>query len=432
MNKTITLLLSFFLVSISSFAQWVSMGSGLSGSVKAITVYNGKVYAGGTFSGNINHIAVYNESNSTWSTAGNGLNNDVNALVVHAGKLYAGGTFTANGANTTCSYIAVLNTSTNLWEPVNSGFNNFVRALYSNGTDMYVGGAFNNSGTPAVSRIAKYSTTGWVNVGDPGGLVTAITTYNGSIYIAGAFLGTFVGRLSGTSWTKFGSGLSGQEASALAVFQNTLYVGGSFNGSYGYGLVKFNGSSFSTAFNPINNYVSALLATPSRLFCGGSFTATTNGTSLPHFFRYDGGTPFTALGQGFNGNVLAFANNNGVIIAGGSYTTAGGVAASNIAKSSTTIDVNEINNAIVESVFYPNPMINEALLSIKTSTYLSNATLHIVDQNGRTIRDIPATESANNLQLEFILNREGMPAGMYYYFMTSEAKGVTSGKFIVQ
>ncbi|MEY4594510.1 MAG: hypothetical protein RIQ47_920, partial [Bacteroidota bacterium] len=223
MKKIIFLLTISLQLTTSALANWESMGAGISGSVNALAVLNNTVYAGGNFSGN---VTKYNEATQTWSMAGDGLAGTVNALVVHQGKLYAGGNFTTTGSNITCNYIAVLNSTTGKWDPVLGGFNNFVRALYSDGTNLYAGGAFVNSGSTLVTRIAQYSTSSWIKLGDPGGVVSAITKYYGKLHVAGNFSSNLLAVYDNNSWTKYGVGsISGVESKALAVYGDFLYVG---------------------------------------------------------------------------------------------------------------------------------------------------------------------------------------------------------------
>lgn len=433
MRLTLTLFSLFACLTFGALAQsWQPLGSGLNGQVKAIAVYNNKIYAGGVFTVGSSHVAVFDENTQSWSSAGNGLNADVFALTVHAGKLYAGGNFNLNGAGTSCPFIATLNTSTNVWEPVLGGTTALVRAIYSDGTDLYIGGSFGNTG-PA-TYIAKYSASGWVNMGNPGGFVNAISKFNGNLYIAGSTqMGMLAVMGANNTWTKLGTGsLNGAEASSLAVFGNYIYVAGPFNGAYGSGVVRYNGSSLVTGFTPLNGFAYALYATPARLLGGGAFTASTNGTQLPHIFTYNGNAPYATFGTGFNGNIYSFGNQNGYILAGGTFTLANGVTVNNICRSTTTIDVQEIESVVLESTVYPNPMIQQATLSFKTREYLQAPSLQILDATGRCVKSFPEPTSNQGLSVDYIFNRESLATGTYFYFLSEGESQIASGKLIVQ
>lgn len=427
MKKSFTLLSLLLALVMPSKAQWTTMGSGLSGRVRALVVYNNQVYAGGTFSG---HVAVWN--GSTWSTAGDGLGtaatDSVNALCVHNGVLYAGGVFTATSTGTTVKYIAKLNTATNKWEQVGTQINNFVRGLYSDGTDLYAGGAFTTPSS-TVSRIAKLSGTSWVQVGDPSnltGLVNAIMKFNGSLYIGGGFQG-LVARLNGSTWTTI-SGVTGTEANALAVFDNRLYIGGNFNTF----LVTFNGSSVGSTFNTVNGRVWALLGLPTRIFGGGAFTnSPSTSASLPRFFMYDGASPFTALGSGFNGDVYAFTNFNGKIVTGGDFSTAGGISASNVAISGQTIDIQEAD-VVLSHDFYPNPLIDLSVFELQTREVLIKPEMVIYDATGRMIRSIEPILESNGTELRVVILRDELTSGFYLLSLVDNGRPVYSERFLVK
>lgn len=443
MKKTITILMLVMMSVSATFAQWTPLGSGLPGRVKAIAVYNGKIYAGGAFA-TYKHVAVYNEATSSWSTAGDGLSDSVSCLAVHAGSLYAGGYFKFNGSGDSCMYVARLNTGVNpnKWERVYTGFNNFLRCLYSDGTNLYAGGAFVNSQVSGgtVSRIAKLTANGWTNAGTSTsitGQVAAMTSHQGQLYAAGSFTGNLLTRFNtGTnSWdvVSTGGSISGQEASALASKGTKLYVGGNFNGSFMKGLAVYNGgSSFTPPFTSLfDGTVNALLATSFKIFGGGSFTKNTNQQTLAHFFSSTGSTPFSDNG-GFNGDVLALANFNGYVIAGGSFSTAGGTVVSNIAKSSATIDVAEINEVVSAASIYPNPVRDQATARFTTTQPVRNAHLQLLDAQGRLLREASPTGNGNTLEVVFEISREGLAAGTYFYSLISEEGLLDSGKFIVQ
>src|SRR4030095_271250 len=74
-------------------------GSGVDGTVSALTVYNDNLIAGGDFTtagGNpASNIAQWD--GSSWSALDSGTNDAVDALTVYNGELIAGGDFTSAG-----------------------------------------------------------------------------------------------------------------------------------------------------------------------------------------------------------------------------------------------------------------------------------------------------------------------------------------------
>jgi len=149
-------------IAIWKGTSWDSLGSGVNGVVKAMLIYNNKLYVGGNFTmagGNAaNNIAVcvWDGSNWNWSALGTGTNGTVYALTIHNGDLYAGGAFTQAGGNP-ANYIAHWNDT--LWSDVGGGRNNEVYALASFKGDLYAGGNFSGGVSDTLRYIARYTDT---------------------------------------------------------------------------------------------------------------------------------------------------------------------------------------------------------------------------------------------------------------------------------
>jgi hypothetical protein len=85
--------------------SWAPLGSGTDGTVQSLSVYDNRLVAGGLFTwageGSANHIAAWDGAG--WSPLGSGLShstpshNNVYALGVYEGLLIAAGWFTAAG-----------------------------------------------------------------------------------------------------------------------------------------------------------------------------------------------------------------------------------------------------------------------------------------------------------------------------------------------
>ncbi len=90
--------------------NWSPVGSGMSGSVYALTVYNGELIAGGaiTVAGGIEANHITRCDGTTWSIVGSGggMSDSVRALTVYDGDLIAGCFFTHTGALLEVSHIA--------------------------------------------------------------------------------------------------------------------------------------------------------------------------------------------------------------------------------------------------------------------------------------------------------------------------------------
>ena len=77
-------------------SAWSALGPEQPGSVTALAVSGGDLYAAGDRSSttdgvSTNHVAKWN--GSAWSALGSGMDNHVDALAVSGGRLFAGGSF---------------------------------------------------------------------------------------------------------------------------------------------------------------------------------------------------------------------------------------------------------------------------------------------------------------------------------------------------
>ena len=163
-------------------------------------------------------------------------------------------------------------------------------------------------------------------------------------------------RWDGTNWQALGAGLNGT-VKALAVFDDgsgpALYAGGTFTASGSTGLnriAKWNGTSWTALGNGLNNAVNALCVyddgTGPALYAGGAFTIAIGNIPAANIVvngiaRWNG-TAWSAVtanatpaDRGMNGPVNALAVfDDGAgesLYAGGSFSTADTIPASNIA-----------------------------------------------------------------------------------------------------
>jgi hypothetical protein len=313
-----------------------------------------------------NYVGKWN--GSSWSGLGSGINRDVLALTVFddgsGSALYAGGRFiTAGGVK--ANRIAKWNGTS--WSALGSGMNvndEYVSALTvfddGSGPALYAGGWFMAAGGVAANRIAKWNGTSWSALGSGmSGSVSALTVFDdgsgpalyagGNFGSAGGVAVKSIAKWDGTSWSAPGSAIV-QDVHALTVFDDgsgpALYAGGWFQSAGGFGVLpiaKWDGTSWSALGSGTNNTVWALTVfddgSGPALHVGGEFT-TAGGVAANYIAKWDG-SGWSALGSG----VGQAPNSNGVnaltvfddgsgpaLYAGGYFTTAGGVAANNIAK----------------------------------------------------------------------------------------------------
>jgi hypothetical protein len=204
---------------------------GLSSYVYVLATSGSNLYVGGNFSQtgdgtviNLNGLARYDTAVGTWNSLPNqGLKGSVTALTVSGGDLYAGGIFsqTYDGSLLNLGNIAHLSVMTGTWDALpNKGLDNQVLVLILVGNDLYAGGIFKQTGDGLIknlSYIARYNmVTGAWNALPNHGLndwVYDINEYNSSLYVGGNF-----------SQTGDGSIIDLNRIARLGFYENLQYL----------------------------------------------------------------------------------------------------------------------------------------------------------------------------------------------------------------
>ncbi|MCC6844956.1 MAG: T9SS type A sorting domain-containing protein [Bacteroidetes bacterium] len=264
---------------------WHSMDGGLTGTlaeVRAFTVFNNEVIAGGKFSesglmNNLGNVARWN--GATWMSYGTGLNNKVWALEVYRNELYAAGQFDSTGSGIYCYAVGKWNGI--IWQSLGEGPAALVRALKIYNNELYAGGNFvcvgNNDLTKYLtsSKICRWNGLKWSNIGPSawnGGspanctgasdLVSALHVFNNELFLGGLFTSVInsgpsstcayrIARSNGYFFAPVGPACDGvggaisfPTVNAIATYNGNLVLGGRF------GLAGGNVSPFITLLNP--------------------------------------------------------------------------------------------------------------------------------------------------------------------------------------
>ena len=203
-----------------------------------------------------------------------------------------------------------------------------------------------------------FSDANWISLGGipgPNGIVHAsVVDGAGNLYIGGDFtlvgniVATNVAMWNGSNWSALGSGLGDYPWAvyALAVSGSNVYAGGSFTNASGVPascIAKWDGHGWSALGSGITGgngsplpVVYALAASSSELYAGGEFT-TAGGIAASNIAKWDGsvwgalGVGLTVEGGSFSA-VYALAMSGSTLYAGGHFYTAGGSPGNNIAK----------------------------------------------------------------------------------------------------
>ncbi len=255
---------------------------------------------------------------TTWDADGSG---------PQPAQLVAGGFFTTAGG-VVVNFIARWDGSA--WQPFGSGMDGAVLSLTTWDPDgsgpqpaqLVAGGLFTTAGGVTVNRIARWDGSAWQPFGTgigsefEFGVVYSLSTWDpdgsgpqpaqlvagGQFTTAGGVVVNYIARWDGSDWLPFGTGTGGSFPDVRAL----------------------------TTWDPDGSGPQ-----PAQLVAGGFFT-TAGGVTVNRIARWDG-SAWQPFGTGMNGSVGALTTWNSdssgpqpaQLVAGGQFTTAGGVVAAN-------------------------------------------------------------------------------------------------------
>ena len=373
---------------------WSPLSSGTNGSVGTLAQYDAdgagplppRLYAGGSFTTAGGSPALYVASwdGTAWSPLGAGTNGYVGALTTYDSDgggpgpvlLIAAGAFATAGAQPSRG-IAAWNGLA--WSNFSGGINGSITGIASFDPDgpgpqtphLIVGGNTSQAGSVSFNCVARWNGTAWRPPGD--GIsdpVQALTTHDfdgdgpapAQLVAAGIFRGAgttdarYIARRDGDSWIPLGGGrpnhvyaLASYDADGDGPLSASLVAGGLYtvvDAPNINRIAQWNGVTWSTLGSGITGSTHALTVydpdgtgpLAPQLIAGGFFSAA-GGTPANNIARWNG-SAWSALGSGVNGLVEALTvydpDGDGPLtpqlIAGGSFTSAGGSPANRIAR----------------------------------------------------------------------------------------------------
>ena len=359
-------------VTVNNIARWdgsvwaaldgpAGTGTTTNGRVYALTVFDGALIAGGSFTQaggvSVNHIARWDGSG--WAALdgpdGTSVSGEVYSLAVFDGTLIVGGGFTQAGG-VTVKHIA--RWDGNVWAalggPVGTGMNSYVYSLTVFDRTLIAGGWFTQAGGVTANGIARWDGSEWAALDGPAGAginghVHALTVFDGTLIAGGFFTQAggvtvnHIARWEGSAWAildgRTGTGMD-FGVSALTIYEDALIAGGSFTQAGDVTvnhIARWDGSAWASLDGPsgtgMNSDVRALAVFDGELIAGGQFFHA-GGVRVNNIARWDGSAWATLSGPagiGMTSGVSALTVFDDALIAGGSFTKAGGVTVNRIA-----------------------------------------------------------------------------------------------------
>lgn len=310
------------------------------------TLANGDVVAGGFFtahdSSGTDYLARWDGAG--WSALGGGFDSLVAALArLQNGDIVAGGSFTTAGG---VAASGVAWWDGRAWWPLWSGVSGFPRpvvlalAVLPNG-DLVAGGDFAYAGGNLSPHLARWNGFGWNSLGSgAGSTVRALTVLPNGDLIAGGDFTTIGGvaaqriaRWNGVAWSPLGAGIDYSVWALTGLANGDLVAGGAFRNAGGLpanAIERWNGWTWSSLGSGMDGTVRALTTMPNGdVLAAGEFT-TAGGAAANCIARWDGAS-WSAVAGGLGGGqyraqALALAwRQDGTLVAGGSFRSAGGV-----------------------------------------------------------------------------------------------------------
>jgi hypothetical protein len=327
--------------SLAQCDSWHSIGSGLGNPpttvVRDLAVYDGELIAAGSFNTVVDYIGRWDDRIGQWQTIGGGTNDSINTIAVYGSELIAAGWFTSAGGQN-ANRIARWNGST--WQPLGMGMSGPVFGLGVFEGNLVAGGWFTFAGGVIVNGIARWNGSIWQPMGDlDDETLHDFAVYDGMLYALGSY-GAY--RWNGASWELLSPG-GGGSVNCLTVYRGSLVFGGAFLGMGGQiskRVIQWNG--LTDDWDPLGqgidgefSHVDSLTIHNGDLIAGGVF-ASAGGQPASAIARWNG-VSWEPLGEGFGHNrgdipwVAALTIYDNQLIAAGSFTTAGGQPAINIA-----------------------------------------------------------------------------------------------------
>ena len=402
---------------------------------------NSKLYAGGGFwqTGDGDPMWRISKWNGTdWDSLGHGLDGIVFTITKYNSEIYAGGWFVSSFDSVGTVFPGLGKWNETDWVRIenDSIHHCCVLSLLVHDNFLYVGGTFDTINSQPATGIAKYDGTNWFYFPPmPNAttflFVSAIAIYNNELYVAGNFSGGAgledIMKFDGTNWVSVGGGLSGASSSVtdMEIFQNKLYIVGNLSaaaGDHGNGIAIWDGTTWSQAGSGLlPSTVLTLEEFQGELYVGGQIQSA-GGIPVNNIAKWDGITWYN-IGANFDNTVTCLAAKDSInLFIGGAFLKVNGDTVNRICEYNTLTGIIEISSGAHTHIL-PNPASN--LINIQLNNGSINS-IQIFSISGKLVLEQQGDESVScELDVSLLAN------GIYVIKVFSEY-GIYSEKLIIQ
>lgn len=379
--------------------QFEALGNGLPGTIHALSYFEGMLYAGGSFMGGNNNLAVWDGNSWTFS---NVLIGEVMTLHVHDGALYAGGSLAISGT-VSFIYFNLAKLENGSWTAQGTGsFDGPIRTLATYQGDLIAGGEFQAYNQDSIAYIARYAND---------------------------------------AWTSLGNGLD-NEVYALLVQADTLYAGGKFFNDLqapAFGLARIDTGDWKQLIDPTqyvkpanptySEYISVLYPMPignlTELYVGGHFgiypLVGVFGDNIATLEQVAGDAYLGAVAQ-LDAPVTSLASLNDDLYLGGQFT-------GHLSKTGAPVQPVGIEDGlrIPQLRMQPNPASGQAFIELADIPWKPDMHLRVFSAAGYQA-EVPYSMYQTGIEVQL----EQLPQGMYYFEVSDASQKMGIGKFMVQ
>jgi hypothetical protein len=327
--------------------QWIALNSQEpNGSVQAVTVFDGQLVVGGSFTtiDGVPAVGVARLTPTGWQPLGDGLNGEVFSFGVHNGQLVASGEFTASGA---ADLERIARWTGGQWQPMGApiGTDQPAMSFANLGADLIAVGGFTTIGGVPANRVARWNGSQWSAMSEGfNEAARSSAVLNGVLHVSGSFSGSgsteldAIARWDGAAWQPVLSG-----PASFPSFNKIAAINGSI---YATGLIPIgNGPGFapvarltaegwvsltenlSDPFSVVAPYEIGLY--DGQIYVSGLFR-TVPGESATQIARWTG-SAWRGFGSGNSARVFGAATYQNKAIVYGDFTQIGGQPIRNVA-----------------------------------------------------------------------------------------------------